>query len=66
MLKYPLKSYSVCSEQGEWSSEVRNPLKSHSTLSDKGEWARGSEEEKALNPSRFAQRRQKTSEILTN
>ena len=30
-LLYPLKSYSVCSEQAEWSSEVRNPLKSHSS-----------------------------------
>ena len=33
MLKYPLKSFSVVSEEGDWISEVRNPVKSKSICS---------------------------------
>jgi hypothetical protein len=66
MLKYPLESYSVCSEQGEWRSEVRNPLKSHSIFSEQGEWARGSEIKKLSIPVDLLRARRKTSEILTN
>ena len=53
------KSHLIVSEQGDWSSEVRDSLKSHSICSEQDEWARGSEEEeKTLNPSRFAQSKQ--------
>ena len=60
MLKYPLKSYSVCSEQGEWSSEVRNPLKSYLICSEQRE------NKKLSIPVDLLRARRKTSQILTN